>query len=91
MSEQYFSHVSINDHTHMTTRITIKKNGSISIEGADFEIIDEEGTLFDIGGRQRVSLCRCGQSATLPFCDSRHKEIGFEAGHHTRSLPPLGA
>ena len=73
----------------MKTRITIKRNGSISVEGTDFEVVDQDGAPFDIGGRQRISLCRCGLSNTLPFCDSRHKEIGFEAEHHTRSLPPL--
>ncbi len=25
-----------------------------------------------------VSICRCGQSATYPFCDSSHKTNGFK-------------
>lgn len=73
----------------MKTRITINRIGSIRVEGNDFEIVDQDGVPFDIGGRQRVSLCRCGLSATMPFCDSKHKETGFVAEHRTRSLRPL--
>ncbi len=30
--------------------------------------------------RNRVTLCRCGQSRNKPFCDGRHIEIGFKSG-----------
>jgi CDGSH-type Zn-finger protein len=72
----------------MTTRITINRSGSIRVEGDDFEIVDQDGTPFDLGGRRRVSLCRCTLSSTMPFCDSRHKESGFLAEHVVRELPP---
>jgi len=46
-----------------TTKITVKHNGSIRVEG-DFEIVDPEGKPFGLAGRTAISLCRCGHSAT---------------------------
>jgi len=60
------------------TRVTVTNNGSLRIEG-DFEIVDQEGRPFGLAGRTRVSLCRCGQSANKPFCDSAHKTCGFQS------------
>lgn len=60
------------------TRITVSNNGSLRVEG-DFEIVDAEGRPFGLAGRQRVSLCRCGQSSNKPFCDATHKRCGFES------------
>jgi CDGSH-type Zn-finger protein len=54
------------------TKITIKTNGSIRVEG-DFEIVDLQGNVYNINGRQAVSLCRCDLSKIRPFCDSAHK------------------
>ena len=61
-----------------TTRITVMNNGSLRVEG-DFEIVDQNGAPFGLAGRARVSLCRCGQSSTKPFCDSTHKTCGFDS------------
>jgi len=72
----------------MSTVITIKNNGSIKVDG-DFEIFDQEGNKYDLGGRTRVSLCRCGQSATKPFCDHSHRTAGFASECHAYALPPM--
>lgn len=69
------------------TRITVLNNGSLRIEG-DFEIADQDGKVFGLAGRTRVSLCRCGQSQTKPFCDSAHKTCGFDSVIVARDLPP---
>jgi CDGSH-type Zn-finger protein len=69
------------------TKITIRNNGSIRVEG-DFTIFDQEGRAFDLSGRNQISLCRCGQSANKPFCDSAHKECGFDSIVEARVLPP---
>ena len=60
------------------TRITVMNNGSMRIEG-EFEIADQNGGVFGLAGRNRVSLCRCGQSKKKPFCDGTHKTCGFES------------
>jgi CDGSH-type Zn-finger protein len=56
--------------------ITIINNGPIRIEGA-FTLLDAQGNTFDTTGKERISLCRCGQSQKLPFCDGTHKTCGF--------------
>src|SRR5262249_51233657 len=59
-------------------RITVMTNGSLRVEG-DFEVVDPDGKPFGLAGRVRISLCRCGQSARKPFCDSAHKTCGFQS------------
>ncbi len=62
----------------MATKVTIKNNGPLRIEG-EFEIFDENGNQFDTQGKSAISLCRCGQSSKAPFCDGTHKTCGFES------------
>jgi CDGSH-type Zn-finger protein len=71
----------------MSTKITVKTNGSIRVEG-DFEIFDLEGAKFDLSGRTAISLCRCGKSQSMPFCDSTHKTLPFVSEVKARVLPP---
>ncbi|HEY6194365.1 MAG TPA: CDGSH iron-sulfur domain-containing protein [Candidatus Eisenbacteria bacterium] len=59
-------------------KLTVMNNGSLRLEG-DFELVDQEGRAFGLAGRTRISLCRCGQSAKKPFCDSTHKTCGFQS------------
>lgn len=44
--------------------------GGIAVQAAD-------GFTYEV--RNRVTLCRCGQSNNKPFCDGTHKNIGFTA------------
>jgi CDGSH-type Zn-finger protein len=71
-----------------STRVTIFNNGSIRIEG-DFEIVDQTGQAFGLGGRISVTLCRCGRSANQPFCDGAHKRENFVSSVSARDLPPI--
>ncbi|HYM81959.1 MAG TPA: CDGSH iron-sulfur domain-containing protein [Candidatus Limnocylindria bacterium] len=71
----------------MPARITVMNNGSLRIEG-EFEIVDQEGRVFGLAGRSRVSLCRCGRSAEKPFCDGSHKSCAFDSVVVARDLPP---
>jgi CDGSH-type Zn-finger protein len=68
------------------TKITVNSNGSLKIEG-DFEIVDKTGTPYDLGGRDVVSICRCGLSKNKPFCDASHKGH-FEHEAIAFALPP---
>jgi len=45
--------------------------GGVPIESAD-------GTVYEI--RNRVTLCRCGNSNNKPFCDGRHIAVCFKDG-----------
>lgn len=69
-----------------TTKITVNSNGSIKVEG-DFEIVDKSGTNYDLGGREIVSICRCGLSQNKPFCDGSHKGH-FDHEAIAFNLPP---
>lgn len=69
------------------TRITVNNDGSLRVEG-DFEVVDSQGRSFGLAGRTRVSLCRCGQSAKKPFCDSAHKTCGFQSSVVAFDLEP---
>jgi len=68
------------------TRITPNSNGSLRIEG-DFEIVDKEGNVYGLGGREVISICRCGLSNNKPFCDGSHKGH-FEHEAIAFDLPP---
>ena len=68
------------------TKITVNNNGSLKIE-SDFEIVDKNGNVYDLGGRDVLSLCRCGLSKNKPFCDGAHNEH-FEHDAVAFALPP---
>lgn len=67
-------------------KLTINNNGSVKVEG-DFEIVDREGNAYGLGGREVVTLCRCGHSKNKPFCDGSHKGH-FEHDAVAFDLPP---
>jgi CDGSH-type Zn-finger protein len=58
--------------------VTPYENGPLLIRG-DFTLRTPDGTVIE-PGRGTVALCRCGKSASKPFCDGTHKAIGFRAG-----------
>jgi CDGSH-type Zn-finger protein/uncharacterized Fe-S cluster protein YjdI len=51
-------------------------NGPLSVRG-NVEICAGTGRTIDRVSRAR--LCRCGQSASKPFCDNSHERVGFVA------------
>lgn len=69
-----------------TTKFTVNSNGSIRVEG-DFELVDKNGNVYDLGGREVISICRCGHSKNKPFCDGSHKG-NFDHEAIAFALPP---
>jgi len=57
--------------------ITVRTNGPYLISGP-ISLQDADGNPVDLGGRDRVALCRCGGSTKKPFCDGTHSKIGFD-------------
>jgi len=72
--------------THVT--ITPKANGPLIVEGP-VRILTPDGRELTPPPRKDgkpaevVVLCRCGGSATKPFCDGTHKRNGFQDGQVT--------
>jgi CDGSH-type Zn-finger protein len=48
--------------------IILDTDGQVAVSAGDASE-DKPGPLF---------LCRCGQSATKPFCDGTHRKVSFE-------------
>ena len=63
-----------------TVKITVRPNGPYRVEAPEgaVELVDINGTKYDLTGKPAFSLCRCGGSVTKPFCDGTHSKIGFQ-------------
>ena len=68
--------------------IRCREHGPLVVEmpaGEQFQalrlrVTDHEGREFVLpAAKPAVALCRCGHSATRPFCDGSHKSCGFSA------------
>ena len=57
--------------------IKVRDNGPYLVRGP-VKLMDVDGNEFMLTGEAFV-LCRCGHSATKPFCDSTHKTVGFKS------------
>jgi CDGSH-type Zn-finger protein len=67
----------------MAITIIVRENGPYLIKEDDVaqvRIVDPAGQplVSAKGGGKGIALCRCGGSATKPFCDGTHKRIGFK-------------
>jgi CDGSH-type Zn-finger protein len=50
-------------------------SGPIWVRGG-IPVVSSDGYAYEI--RNRVTLCRCGQSGNIPFCDATHVDISFD-------------
>ena len=68
--------------------ITVATNGPLRVSGKDIVLKDAAGNRFDLSGRDKISLCRCGASANKPFCDGSHRKVDFQSDISAFPLPP---
>lgn len=64
--------------------IKVRESGPYLITGA-VRLTDCDGNTYEVHG-ENIALCRCGASATKPFCDGSHRYNGFAA--RERALAP---
>ena len=50
--------------------VQVKIGNSLKVIGS-FTLIHQDGTKETINGKR--SFCRCGLSASMPFCDNSHR------------------
>jgi len=76
----------MNDHM----KIKLTKNGPIVVKGAvplisEKIVADEEGVSCEwkktkeYDKKENYSLCRCGSSKNIPYCDGSHVSCGFQS------------
>ncbi len=58
-----------------TTHLKVMKDGPLVIRGR-FTLTGENGETLKT--MKLTSLCRCGSSKKMPFCDGSHRMVGFE-------------
>ena len=58
--------------------VEIRENGPLRVTGP-ITITDKDGNNFSIPEGQWVSFCRCGLSQKKPFCDTSHRDGGFQS------------
>lgn len=65
----------------MPIKTVALKNGPYLVTGDlnELELTDANGQRYDLTGKQKITLCRCGASVNKPFCDGHHSQIGFQA------------
>jgi CDGSH-type Zn-finger protein len=58
----------------LPAEVAVIPDGPLWVSGG-IEVTRADGTRLET--RNRVTLCRCGQSGSKPLCDGSHKEAGF--------------
>lgn len=58
----------------LPTEVSVVPDGPLWVSGG-VTTTRADGEPFET--RNRVTLCRCGQSSTKPLCDGTHAEVGF--------------
>jgi len=59
-------------------KVKLRENGPILLESKGEAKLVQNSQEKTIAGSM-VALCRCGQSANMPFCDGAHAKANFKA------------
>jgi uncharacterized Fe-S cluster protein YjdI len=54
--------------------VRVMEDGPLVLKGA-FRVIDTDGK--ELKTLKMTSLCRCGASNNLPYCDGTHRKVGY--------------
>lgn len=65
----------VGDEIAYEPSVAVIADGPIWVRGK-VQVVGADGEPYEV--RNRQTLCRCGASRNKPFCDGRHKRIGFE-------------
>jgi CDGSH-type Zn-finger protein len=66
--------LSIDDEPELPVQIAVQTDGPLLVTGR-ITVKRADGQPFEV--RNRMALCRCGNSKIKPLCDGSHKEVGF--------------
>ena len=77
-SDKGMGRPTIVERRSIVTTVRLRRNGPYVIEGDDVRVVDWNGVEYPID-RRPVALCRCGASASKPFCDRSHSRMAFQA------------
>lgn len=81
----------------MTLKIIVRENGpfAVDLSTGDLQLVDHLGNEIPLPqpkpGKTTITLCRCGMSATKPFCDSTHRRMEWKSINETRPAAPAPA
>ncbi|MSQ11360.1 MAG: CDGSH iron-sulfur domain-containing protein [Dehalococcoidia bacterium] len=60
------------------TSIKVRKDGPYIVRGP-ITLLDANDQPMKVPEGSAVALCRCGHSATKPFCDGAHRTAEFKS------------
>jgi len=58
-------------------------SGPLAVRGG-IQVMAADGFAYE--RRTRQTLCRCGRSSNMPFCDGTHAAVGFDDGQETHDV-----
>ena len=65
------------DELDYAPSVGVIRDGPLWVRGG-VKVVAADGTPYEV--RNRVTLCRCGNSGNKPFCDGSHEDAGFREG-----------